>query len=382
MPVERYLVDAFLLTAVSAVQLSGARMAWSAFSSPRARWWIRTATAASIALLFFAVSTRFSIVSGFLPAWVPGWGRGTVILWAFFSVLMIGAIALVRRLRVEPQHSPARRTFLRTSQAAALAVPVGLTGYGTFIQRFGFVLQEQDIAIPGLHPDLDGLRLVQLTDIHLSPFLSVRELQHVVGMANETQAHVALVTGDLISRAGDPLDDCLRELARVRSTAGTFGCLGNHEVYAEAEDYTAHHGAKLGLRFLRQEAAELRFGAAGLNLAGVDYQEFREPYLVGAERLRKPDALNIMLSHNPDVFPVAARQGYPLTIAGHTHGGQVRVEILRQEVNVARFFTPYTNGLYERDGARVYVSRGIGTIGMPARLGAPPEVNLLRLCRS
>jgi predicted MPP superfamily phosphohydrolase len=95
-----------------------------------------------------------------------------------------------------------------------------------------------------------------------------------------------------------------------------------------------------------------------------------------------PGAFNVLLSHNPDVFPVAARQGYRLTIAGHTHGGQVRVEILRQDLNIARFFTPYVDGLYQRDGAAVFVSRGIGTIGLPARLGAPPEVNLLRLCRT
>jgi hypothetical protein len=95
-----------------------------------------------------------------------------------------------------------------------------------------------------------------------------------------------------------------------------------------------------------------------------------------------PDAFNVLLSHNPDVFPVAARQGYPLTIAGHTHGGQVRIEILGQDLNVARFYTPYVDGLYHRNGAAVFVSRGIGTIALPARLGAPPEVNLLRLCRA
>ena len=84
------------------------------------------------------------------------------------------------------------------------------------------------------------------------------------------------------------------------------------------------------MRFLRQRAAPLRFGNAVLNLAGVDYQRAAQPYLVGAEQLVAPGAFNVLLSHNPDVFPVAARQGYQLTIAGHTHGGQVRVEILQR----------------------------------------------------
>jgi predicted MPP superfamily phosphohydrolase len=103
---------------------------------------------------------------------------------------------------------------------------------------------------------------------------------------------------------------------------------------------------------------------------------------LGAEKMIEAGVFNVLLSHNPDVFPVAARQGYDLTVAGHTHGGQVRVEILREDLNIARFFTPYVDGLYREQGRTIFVSRGIGTIGLPARLGAPPEVALLRLCRS
>jgi predicted MPP superfamily phosphohydrolase len=88
----------------------------------------------------------------------------------------------------------------------------------------------------------------------------------------------------------------------------------------------------------------------------------------------------MLLSHNPDVFPVAASQGYDLTISGHTHGGQVDVEILHQHVNVARFYTPYVRGLYTLGKASAYVSTGLGTVGVPVRIGAPAEVSLLRLC--
>jgi predicted MPP superfamily phosphohydrolase len=213
--------------------------------------------------------------------------------------------------------------------------------------------------------------------------LSERELARAVAMANETHAHVALVTGDMISFHRDPLDACLRHLAGLRADAGIYGCLGNHEVYANAEDYATAQGARLGIRYLRSQAVQLKFGGATMNLAGVDYQSFRQrPYLKGAEKMVAPGILNVLMSHNPDVFRKAARQGYDLTIAGHTHGGQVRVEILRQDLNVARFFTRYVDGLYQERGRSIFVSRGIGTIGMPARLGAPPEVALLRLCRS
>jgi predicted MPP superfamily phosphohydrolase len=295
----------------------------------------------------------------------------------------VAAILISRKwLRAQPGHSAARRAFLHTTRAALLVTPAVVTGYGVFIQRLNISLREQDLKFPGLPKDLDGLRLVQLTDIHLSPFLSERELARAVDMANETRAQLALVTGDLITNARDPLDICLRQLSRLRADAGIFGCLGNHESYANVEDYVEQQGARMGHRYLRQRAESLKFGQATLNLAGVDYQRIRRPYLVGAERMIAPHAFNVLLSHNPDVFPVAARQGYPLTIAGHTHGGQVRIEILGQDLNVARFYTPYVDGLYHRNGAAVFVSRGIGTIALPARLGAPPEVNLLRLCRA
>jgi predicted MPP superfamily phosphohydrolase len=278
-------------------------------------------------------------------------------------------------------HSPARRHFLTTARAALFAAPPAVLGYGIFIQRNQLVLREQKMEIPGLPADLDGLRLVQLTDIHLSPFLSRAVLERAVAMANETRAHVALVTGDLITTSRDPLDNCLQALAGLRADAGVFGCMGNHEVYARSQEYTEREGARRGLRFLRQAAAPLRFGDATLNLAGVDYQRIRKRYLAGAEKMIVPGAFNVLLSHNPDVFRVAARQGYPLTISGHTHGGQVRTEILHADLNVARFYTPYVDGVYRYGSASIFVSRGIGTIGIPARIGAPPEVALIHLCR-
>jgi predicted MPP superfamily phosphohydrolase len=102
--------------------------------------------------------------------------------------------------------------------------------------------------------------------------------------------------------------------------------------------------------------------------------------LKGAEKLVAPGTLNILLSHNPDVFPVAAKQGFDVTIAGHTHGGQVDFELLHLHMNAARYFTPYVRGLYREGKSFVYVSSGLGTIGVPVRIGAPPEISLIRLC--
>jgi predicted MPP superfamily phosphohydrolase len=358
----------------------------------QSRTWIRNLILASGGLSGIALVVAFLLLfarfSRFFAVLTATWLRGGAMIRGMLSVLWVGvwllwrALAAIVKPALSGPSSPGRRRFLKASGATLFAAPLAITGYGVFVQRLNIRLREQRIVIPDLAEDLVGLRIVQLTDIHLSPFLSERELAHSVAMANETIAHLALVTGDMISFHRDPLDLCLKHLAGLRAEAGIFGCLGNHEVYANCEDYATEQGARLGIRYLRSEAVRLKFGGATMNLAGVDYQRFHQPYLPGAEKMIEPGAFNVLMSHNPDVFPVAARQGYDLTIAGHTHGGQVRVEILREDLNIARFFTHYVDGLYREGDRSIFVSRGIGTIGLPARLGAPPEVALLRLCRS
>lgn len=298
------------------------------------------------------------------------------------SVWLMCAIAVRLFWNRMPRFDPNRRRVLNAVRTATFAAPAAIFAVA-YIKRDELRLREIDVPIPNLHPDLRGLRLVQISDIHLSPLVSESLLARAIGMANQTRAHVGLITGDLISRTGDPLDTCFRHLARLRVDSTILGCLGNHEIYAESEDYTAAMGARLGMDFLRRQKRVLRFGGARLNFAGVDHQTLRKgPYLAGAEQLIEPGVPNILLSHNPDVFPVAAAKGYDLTISGHTHGGQVNIEILHENLNIARFLTPYVYGLYRHGPASIFVTRGVGTIGIPGRLGAPPEVALIRLCAS
>ena len=317
-----------------------------------------------------------------LPGFFFGWFRGGALIWGFSSAPAWLLYRLLRAHKPRPETvDPVRRALLHAAGSVVVAAPFAFVGYGTVIERTDFQVREVEVPIPELHPDLVGLRLLQLSDIHLSSFLSEREFARAVDMANELRPHLMLVTGDLISVHGDPLDACLRQVARLRSDAGTLGCLGNHEIYAGVEDYATDQAARLGIPLLRDQTRRFRFGNAQINIAGVDYQRmsWSDHYLEGAEKLLVPGALNILLQHNPDVFPTAARQGWDLTLAGHTHGGQVNVEILHHNLNIARFYTPYVRGLYRSGRSAIYVTRGIGTIGMPARIGAAPEISLLRL---
>jgi predicted MPP superfamily phosphohydrolase len=229
-------------------------------------------------------------------------------------------------------------------------------------------------------------------------------------MANELGGDLVVVTGDFISTRSDPLEDCIAELSRLRAPLGVWGCNGNHELYARAEAKSAELFRRHGMRLLRQENAEVRWNGSSFNLIGVDYQsqndaeQNRAPMLIGAESLVRGDIPNILLSHNPNSFPRAAELGIELSLAGHTHGGQVRVEILDHRWSPAEFFTPYVAGdfhrplrssshlsedeVYSTPGMRqvsssaLYVNCGLGTIGAPVRLGVPPEITLITLRRA
>jgi predicted MPP superfamily phosphohydrolase len=311
-------------------------------------------------------------------------------MWIFLTSLA-AAIFLVLRFFMEKipgDHSPARRRALSAATTIAITAPAAAVAFGVFIERNDYGLTELDLPVPGLHPDLDGYRIMQVSDVHVSPFLSVKQMARVIDMANEARPDLSVFTGDLITAPGDPLDAAIRELVRLRAPDGVLGCMGNHEAYAKCRDYLERRARPAGVDFLRMRNTQVRRGQGVLNIVGVDYQktEDRDSYLAGTDKLIVPGASNLLLSHNPDVFPAAARLGFHGVLAGHTHGGQINIEILHQNINPARFQTPFTKGLY-RWGlagavpASCYVTTGVGTIGMPIRLGAPPEIALLRLRR-
>jgi predicted MPP superfamily phosphohydrolase len=375
------LLDVVLILIFSLVQWKIARLVFAATGN-------RVARIAILAFsLFAAVSYTFTFSHILAKTPIPTHigmvlGAGSLAYFMTATVMLIvrAAVAVVRRA-LHAETNPGRRQVINAAGNVLMAAPFAVMGYGALVQRTDFRVREVDMPIPGLPEDLAGLRILQLSDVHLGAFLSENEFARVVDACNELRPQLAVMTGDLISGPSDPLDQCIRQLARVKSDAGMFGCMGNHERYAKAESYTERECARLGMRFLRARAERLKFGQSTINLAGTDFEPIRNRrrYLAAAKDLVFPGAINILLQHNPDVFPAAARLGYNLLLAGHTHGGQVTVEILDQSINPARFFTPFVYGAFRQGTASAYVTRGIGTIGVPARIGAPPEITLLRL---
>jgi predicted MPP superfamily phosphohydrolase len=340
------------------------------------------------AAFIFAIPFRFPVFAYMLrgvPLPIRGFVIATGNIWSMTAVASFG-IYLLLHFFVSGRglaHSPERRRLIQAAGTIAVAAPFAVAAFGAIVERENFQVKEIDLPIPNLHPDLEGVRIGQLSDLHVSPWLSVRDAGRAVDMLNERKPHLTVVTGDVITQPGDPLDGAIRELGRLRADAGVLGCLGNHERYVQCQDYETREAAKVGIGILRNQSRILRWGNGVLNVAGIDYQSRRDgAYLVNGEKLVVPGAANLLLSHNPDVFPAAVRKGFDAVLSGHTHGGQVTVEILNRTLNVARFATPFVAGLYRLQGRSCYVTAGIGTIALPVRIGAPPEITVVRLTRA
>jgi predicted MPP superfamily phosphohydrolase len=306
---------------------------------------------------------------------------------------------------------PSRRTFFRTASVVAGAAPFLSVMYGYAAERLRYEVRRIEIPITNLPSELDGMSIVQISDIHLSSYMTRESVRRAVDMANDVGADLAVVTGDLITGVHDSVFDCVEEVRHLHAPLGVYGCNGNHEIYARAEDLAERLYCQAGMKMLRGENAIINYRGGQLNLIGVDYQRERLPsgrklqMLANVEPLVRRDMPNILLSHNPNSFNRAAEVGIELSLAGHTHGGQVQVEILDVSLSPARFITDYVAGLYHRSLlmpdeprrmgetiklmpnapkglAALYVNRGLGTVGAPVRLGAPPEISHIVLRRS
>ncbi len=391
------------------------------------------------------ISSALILVCFFVVGSIIGWrhrtfGRGSWFaatggLWllsALFAYLAIQLVAaldwiwgkLTGRPKTEPSHGqaqpvphaladPSRRYFFHTATCLAGALPFVGALYGFAAERLRYRFQRVEVPIPDLPPALDGMRIVQLSDIHSGGYMPIGQVRRAVEMANGLSAELAVVTGDFITGPTDPLEECIRELSRLQAPLGIWGCNGNHEIYADVEEYAAELFRRSGMRLLRRENVELARSGQRFNLIGVDYQRSRassgrRPQMLSrVEPLVRRDVPNILLSHNPNAFLRAAELGIELTLAGHTHGGQVQVEILDRRWSPARFITDFIAGLYQRtlggpaqealhgpSGAAdvgsstrartyfLYVNRGLGTVGAPVRINVPPEITLLTLRRA
>lgn len=273
-----------------------------------------------------------------------------------------------------------RREFMRLSSTILATSPIAAFTYGMSISKTNFKIEEVTIPIKDLPKSLNGLRICQLTDIHYESFVFPEDLMYVVKMANDLKPDLTFLTGDFLtdqSAMAQPFIEVFREL---KAKEGIYGCFGNHENYTQTHDIFTREFRKKGIEMLRDQVTDLHLRGEKISLAAIDWVGRRlRPQALATIHAAVQKYPTILLSHQPNMFPIAAAAGVDLTLSGHTHGGQIALELVGFKFAVSQIVSPYSAGLYEDGASKLYVSRGIGTVALPLRVNAPPEITLIKL---
>jgi predicted MPP superfamily phosphohydrolase len=272
-------------------------------------------------------------------------------------------------LRKAPRRYSAARTALAGALEAVARLSGGRARYRRrYLRRGRFAARLEEIAVPGLPRGLHGLRCAHLSDLHGGAYLGPGGLSDVVESVNAHRPDFVFLTGDLISREWTDALELLDDLSRLQPRVAALGVFGNHDYHGRNEGRIAQAYAERGLRFLRNECARFELGGAALAVVGLeDLEEARSVDLERARAGVRPGDLELVLCHNPLGALRLARSGCAAVFSGHTHGGQLSQPLIWRH-------GPAHPGLRIQLGATtLIVSRGLGTVALPLRLGAPAD---------
>lgn len=308
--------------------------------------------------------------------------------------------SVIRRLK-KPQNAtetavtsrPSRRDFLATAVISAPPL-VTLALAGRSIAQFdSFRVRRQVIRLAGLPAGLEGMTIAHVADTHIGSFTTPTKLRKIAEAVNGLRADVILQTGDLINSSLADLPAGIDFLRSLDAPAGVWSIEGNHDLIEDRHEFDDRM-KKSGLPLLLNEAAEVKIRGTPLQLLGLRWGHVGalEPQSQARDRgdqaiaasmeellsHRHDDAFSILLAHHPHAFDPAAAAGVPLTLSGHTHGGQIA---LTHGVGFGPLVYRYWSGLYERGGSSCFVSNGVGN-WFPVRINVPAEIVHFTLVRA
>lgn len=330
-------------------------------------------------------------------------GAFLVLMWVLWSYVTVYAAKLIfclfDWLSLLPRlwHSPRWKWLGRTGIGAAL-IALALMWWGTLINRFNIRVSEVEIKSAQLPPAFDGFRIVQVSDLHVGTYgTDTAFMAKVVERINSLKPDMVVFTGDIVNRHTSELRPFVNTFARLKAPYGVYSILGNHD-YGDYYDWPTEQAREMsmqemfrlqqlmGWRLLRNDYVTVNKDADTLVLIGVEnvgdppfkvYGDLLKAYPTPGDKRFK-----ILLSHNPahwahDISD-HSDMNIALTLSGHTHAMQMTIGHFSPCV----WRYPTWGGLYhDTKGQQLYVNIGIGTVGMPARIGATPEITLLTLRR-
>jgi len=343
----------------------------------------------------FAHAESMALFSKFAMATVFIWHMILLPVLLLLTVALLPILATValirsaRRLRnfnltpADARGALSRRQFLGVALAAA--PPLFNLSLATVAMRQldQFRVRRFVLPIAGLPSDLHGLTITQISDMHVGRFTSGRVLREVVRVVNELRADLALLTGDLINDALMDLDHGLDLVRSMQARHGVYLIEGNHDLIENGLEFE-RRVKDSGIPFLLDESIVITIRGAPLQLLGLSWtraRENRDVAIAAAVRellnQRQPESFPVLLAHHPHAFDAAAAASVPLTLSGHTHGGQL---MLNEQCGFGPALFRYWSGLYRKGASKLIVSNGVGN-WFPLRVRAPAELLHLTLLR-
>jgi hypothetical protein len=283
------------------------------------------------------------------------------------------------------------KSKFRVALAAALVVLACLAAWAFWLEPASTVVRRVSLSVPAWHAEHGGLKVALLTDLHVgAPHMSLGRLRNVVGRVNEEAPDLVIITGDFV--IGGPPDEggerggvaggtfvepepLAEELKHLRAPLGVYAVLGNHDWWFDGERVAAAL-AGAGLVVLEDRAVRIQHGGAALWLAGISDVCTRAADVDAALASIDDEAPVLALTHNPDVFPRVPDR-VALTLAGHTHGGQIDVPWLGPPVVPSKYGQRYAAGHVVEDGRHLFVGTGVGTSILPIRVRVAPRIDVL-----
>ena len=289
--------------------------------------------------------------------------------------------------RTREQERVSRRQFLARATYAYAAAGLGLSAYGIWSAEQLPTVSRHTLVFDNLPAGLDGLRVAHLSDVHAGIHMSGEKMAGIVARTNALQADLILQTGDMIDISQSFIPDYVRAFRDLHAPLGVVTVLGNHDRYT-GENAVIKGVRDAGQAFVKNGVHVIEHRGAALALIGIDdprswrADDPQEDDLEAALRVTPPqsEAFRILLAHRPGAFDGAAPRGIPLTLAGHIHGGQFYLPVLGW--SPGRLITKYVMGHFTQGASQLYVSRGIGVVGVPLRVFVPPEIALFELRRA
>ncbi|MBM9589963.1 metallophosphoesterase [Leptospira sp. 201903075] len=262
---------------------------------------------------------------------------------------------------------------------STIVAATALSSLGFFNAHVRLLYKRVTIPVNDLHPDLQGFKIVQISDVHIGPTIKEKFLRRVVKRINLQKPDAVVITGDLVDGPASTLKHHLKPLADIQSKYGTFYVTGNHEYYSGVLSWLPEI-QNLGVHILLNQNQILNVGKAKLLMAGVT--DLNAGSIIKSHQTNPKRAMEggencdykILLAHQPNSIYEASDAGFQLQISGHTHGGQFFPGNL-----LIYFAQKFVSGLHKYKNSLIYVSRGTGYWGPPFRLGAPSEISILEL---